>query len=459
MNKLCNQNQYFFSRTIFIIILILMLNLFGGKELRVLAQKPTTLADFGIQLSLPNSNKFKIVIQEKLGPVNVIQIFPDGHKEGNSDKVEISAQKIPQGNLDDILAAEQELFPMQEKNNVITSVVKIDGYETILEQYSIYDKFTVMKASLMVNQTYYIISAQKTIKGEALFLSVINNLKFLTNNNLPPNYHSILSTPEYTPSSINSFPNLKFPYNGTKTINCAYHIDDPVCHPIALFALDFNLSYEPVRAAHSGYATAKYNTEWGTYITITYDGDNNYYTYYGHLNNVLKTGYVTQGDIIAESGMSGATSPHLHFSLNYNGTNIKPEPMCGYTGFLRYQVYEDCWVDDTIPPVSTITLSGTTGENGWYRSNVTATISTSDDETGIASTEYNLDNAGWVQYTGPFLVTGDRVHTLLYRSVDGAGNREADKSVTIPIDATAPVNPTYSYHRYQRSKRCVAKPL
>lgn len=47
-------------------------------------------------------------------------------------------------------------------------------------------------------------------------------------------------------------------------------------------------------------------------------------------------------------------------------------------------------IDKTVPTVST-TLSGTAGQNGWYTSAVTATVTGSDSLSGVATTSYSVD--------------------------------------------------------------------
>lgn len=81
--------------------------------------------------------------------------------------------------------------------------------------------------------------------------------------------------------------------------------------------IDIGASYENVYASASGYA---YNLEnpsgYGHYIMIIH-GDG-YITLYGHLNayKISYGQYVTQGQIIAQSGSTGSsTAPHLHFEI------------------------------------------------------------------------------------------------------------------------------------------------
>jgi hypothetical protein len=68
------------------------------------------------------------------------------------------------------------------------------------------------------------------------------------------------------------------------------------------------------------------------------------------------------------------------------------------------------------------------------------TLSASDTLSGVAKSQYKLDTANWTDYVpgSPVTVSGDGSHTVLYRSVDNAGNQEVDGTLTIQIDATAP---------------------
>src|SRR5205814_9983476 len=58
---------------------------------------------------------------------------------------------------------------------------------------------------------------------------------------------------------------------------------------------------------------------------------------------------------------------------------------------------------------------------------------------GVARTEYQLDGGAWTAVREPFTVTGDGEHKVAYRSVDNAGNVEEARTVTVKVDATAPV--------------------
>jgi len=106
---------------------------------------------------------------------------------------------------------------------------------------------------------------------------------------------------------------------------------------------------------------------------------------------------------------------------------------------------------DQSAPTTTITLSGTMGQENWYISNVTLTITATDGGgSGVAGTEYSLDaGASWNPYTAPVVLTTEgRELLLLARSTDNASNLEGppdqlwynmDKT---PPTVTESVNPT-----------------
>ena len=92
---------------------------------------------------------------------------------------------------------------------------------------------------------------------------------------------------------------------------------------------------------------------------------------------------------------------------------------------------------DVEAPVTTASLSPAAGPGGWHPSSpVTVTLTATDENSGVARTEYRIDGGEWVTYSAPFTAVG----LLEYRSVDSAGNVEATRSRTIRIDVLAPTS-------------------
>jgi len=103
---------------------------------------------------------------------------------------------------------------------------------------------------------------------------------------------------------------------------------------------------------------------------------------------------------------------------------------------------------DAIPPVTTINLNGSIGNNGWYISDVQVTFTATDDSSSIKKTEYSFDSTNWIEYIGSFVVTEEGNTTIFYRSIDNIGNVELMKSNIIKIDKSRPdtqldMNPYY----------------
>jgi murein DD-endopeptidase MepM/ murein hydrolase activator NlpD len=84
----------------------------------------------------------------------------------------------------------------------------------------------------------------------------------------------------------------------------------------------------PVMAAGSGTVSfAGVAGEYGNFVVINHG--NGYSTAYGHLsrfgNGIRPGAHVSQGDVVAYSGMTGlATGPHLHYEIRVNNTQVNP---------------------------------------------------------------------------------------------------------------------------------------
>ena len=94
---------------------------------------------------------------------------------------------------------------------------------------------------------------------------------------------------------------------------------------------------------------------------------------------------------------------------------------------------------DKTPPTSSINLSGTSGNEGWFVSDVTVSTSANDTLSGVDKIEYNFNNVTWTEYVAPFNITDEGLTSIYYRSIDKAGNAETARTATIKIDKTAPM--------------------
>ncbi|WP_081417500.1 pectinesterase family protein [Paenibacillus sp. Soil522] len=96
---------------------------------------------------------------------------------------------------------------------------------------------------------------------------------------------------------------------------------------------------------------------------------------------------------------------------------------------------------DRTAPVTTATVSpaAPNGSSGWYTSDVTVSLSVSDNLSGAAKSEYSLDDgATWQPYLSALTIDKDGKYTVSYRSTDNAGNVETTKTIGFNLDKTAP---------------------
>lgn len=93
---------------------------------------------------------------------------------------------------------------------------------------------------------------------------------------------------------------------------------------------------------------------------------------------------------------------------------------------------------DSAAPTISGDLSGSSGDAGWFVSDVTVTASASDlaPGAGLASLEVSVDGSSWGAYPGP-LALSDGEHSVDLRAADGAGNG-AQESLVVKVDSQPP---------------------
>ncbi|MBT2724488.1 OmpL47-type beta-barrel domain-containing protein [Bacillus sp. ISL-46] len=100
-------------------------------------------------------------------------------------------------------------------------------------------------------------------------------------------------------------------------------------------------------------------------------------------------------------------------------------------------ILNDTWEytdEDTNEPVTTARPVN----DKWTYSDVTVTLTASDEVSGVARTEYRINNGDWQEYSAPITVSQDGHNKADYRSIDNAGNTEEIKSLNVKIDKTTP---------------------
>ena len=127
---------------------------------------------------------------------------------------------------------------------------------------------------------------------------------------------------------------------------------------------------------------------------------------------------------------------------------------------------EGAYVDDlsltaTIPDTTPPTTTATGAVSGrWYRTAVSVLFAADDHggsgmSGGQARTEYSLDGGSdWTEASSlplpaPADHSGDKLHTILYRSADADGNLEAAKTLKVGIDTRKPTTKAYAATAYR----------
>lgn len=207
-----------------------------------------------------------------------------------------------------------------------------------------------------------------------------------------------------------------------------FSVDGDAIHSITFWSVD-----------KAGNEEKPHNTQQimidGTAPTLTFGTSMPAANAAGWNNSAVDLSYTT-GDNLSGVASSSPGSP-LHFAaegLNQIQTVTVTDVAGNVAAFTSTVVNIDLTA-----PVSTASLSGTAGNNGWYRSAVTVTLAASDALSGVAHTYYAVDGGATLTYGVPFQVTGDAIHTITYWSVDRAGNTESPQTQVIRIDSSAPI--------------------
>ncbi len=96
-------------------------------------------------------------------------------------------------------------------------------------------------------------------------------------------------------------------------------------------------------------------------------------------------------------------------------------------------------IDKTSPITNySIDPSSPNGKNGWYVSNVTIKLFSSDGESGVEKIMYKVDDGNWMEYKKPVKINNG-VHKIKFYSIDYAGNEEDINEINIKIDKNKPI--------------------
>jgi hypothetical protein len=91
-------------------------------------------------------------------------------------------------------------------------------------------------------------------------------------------------------------------------------------------------------------------------------------------------------------------------------------------------------------PKTTVTFNPEepSGSNGWFTSDITVTLTTTDEEIGVGRTEYRIDGGDWNVYSSPFTLADEGRHVVEYHGIDKDGNAEMVHAAQVLLDKTAP---------------------
>jgi len=94
---------------------------------------------------------------------------------------------------------------------------------------------------------------------------------------------------------------------------------------------------------------------------------------------------------------------------------------------------------DYFLPVTNYSISGTVGENGWYRSVATMNLSATDIGLGVDATYYRFGTSGgWTAYSFQLIISNEGNTTFEFFTKDKARNEEAIQTYIFKIDTGMP---------------------
>jgi hypothetical protein len=162
-------------------------------------------------------------------------------------------------------------------------------------------------------------------------------------------------------------------------------------------------------------------------------------------------------DLVTYDVYFGTTTPPSKIIENQTATLFTPERLNDGTSYYWQIIawdthtastagplWEFTTIFDTTAPATTLSIQGTIGDNNWYTSPITISLTATDDLNDVDYTMYQLDDESWNIYTAPFNVSEDNEHLINYYSIDTQGNTEEIQSTTFNIDQ-APPRTTHSF--------------
>ena len=169
------------------------------------------------------------------------------------------------------------------------------------------------------------------------------------------------------------------------------------------------------------------NSNWSNKISTTVDikgyNPNNLLQYaWSSSTSTPRTGWsnLDNGATVTKTTDSGT------YYLHVRGTGYFGKPLHYRSNLFRL---------DTTPPTNPIISA----LDDWSSTDQTVTVTSGTDEhSGIAKTEYRIDNGSWSTYSQPFIITRNGETRIDTRSIDNVGNTSEVESKIVKIDKINP---------------------
>ncbi|KAF0144649.1 MAG: hypothetical protein FD156_1663 [Nitrospirae bacterium] len=148
------------------------------------------------------------------------------------------------------------------------------------------------------------------------------------------------------------------------------------------------------------------------------------------------------GDVLSYAwtgpfGTALGVNPSVQIPMGTNPVTLKVDDGKGGTAEDTVNIT----VADKTPPSTSVAITGTSGNNGWYKSDVNVSLTSADNCSGVKEIHYILDGTETIisGSTAGFTISGDGIHNVSFWAVDNANNLETAHPATISIDKTPPV--------------------
>ncbi|MEI7557236.1 carboxypeptidase-like regulatory domain-containing protein [Candidatus Chlorohelix sp.] len=285
----------------------------------------------------------------------------------------------------------------------ISGVVKTESGATLADQSVTFSSAGDFYLPPYTTQTGPDGSFSISLKADAYSIQVSSNSWMNTPPGIPSSYG--IRTQTAINFTDNTALELVLPFK-----KVTVHVQNPNLQPLSnvgvgFWAISNTMPLTLAGQRASGFSTSQGTTDQEGNVALWVFADPTPNSYYASINS---------------------NSPD--YQSTYEWVSIPDNTNLTYT--LNYQ--------DSIPPVTIATVTPASNSFGWNNKAVTVSLAATDNLSGVTTTSYNLDNTGWQPYTVSIPIIKEGVHTLLFYSVDRAGNQEAAQTLTVRLDLTAP---------------------